>query len=182
MYARYESILSRVTKGRTSRNGMQTLFLLCSSSGRSLFVVIKSFGKTSAWNCLSASQPLLFSVQPTVWAEELAQAGDDKWVDSWLGFLTKNPSSTKDAIKLLRDAFGIAASSQVQSSRPTAAHLHGAPNRAANGDLQPDGAEGPQQHDQTDPIARALKVVSAAPEEVVDDLQEHCGDCGGEGF
>lgn len=178
LYVRYDSMLSSDERKKIEK---------------SLFIFGKNFVCSNQVIPENLSLELFFSV-PTAFvfcsadrlrAEELAQAGDDKWVDSWLGFLTKNPSSTKDAIKLLRDAFGIASSSQVQSSRPTAAHVHGVPSEAANGDLQPDGANGPQQHDQndqTDPIARAFKVVSAAPEEVVDDEQEHCGDCGGEGF
>ena len=170
LYVRYDSILSSGERKKIEKS----LFIFGKNFVCSNQVIPENL---SLDFFVSVPTAFVFCSADRLRAEELAQAGDDKWVDSWLGFLTKNPSSTKDAIKLLRDALGIAT-----SSRPTAAHVHGVPSQAANGDLQPDGANGPQQHDQTDPIARAFKVVSAAPEEVVDDEQEHCGDCGGDGF
>lgn len=103
--------------------------------------------------------------------EELAQAGDLKWVDQWLEFLSKTPSSLPEATQTLRDLCGVVGSHTGRSgAKAFDPAVPGGEGLAASA-AKPTEGEG----EASGEIEQALKKVTAAPEEVKGETEQEIG-------
>lgn len=97
--------------------------------------------------------------------EELAQAGDVKWVDQWLEFLSKTPSSLPEAAQVLRDLCGVVGSHAQRSGAK-------APDSSVPGREGLPSSDAKVGGEVSGDLQQALMKVTAAPEEIKEGEEE----------